>query len=221
MTPASTKPTESFLDALVTALERAGRYNRNDQSPPAAVLWPDKERQWEPLLSQLRSKLPLITVGPYEPALRQGPAYWVRCMLNGTLGDGWLPEGVTPIVYLPGVSKQEIRAVESCPKPLQPLAELQYRGLIWTQKNGRDWTVQAFLQSEDGGLGIDQKLIRNCVGKGSDDYPYSGCDWCGERPRRLYIYGAPANLPYNSRMFCNLKCYQAFCGKRWMDRARS
>lgn len=67
----------------------------------------------------------------------------------------------------------------------------------------------------------DQKLIRNCVGKGSDDYPYSGCDWCGERPKRLYIYGAPANLPYNSRMFCNLKCYQAFCGKRWMDRARS
>lgn len=155
MTAASTKPTGTFVDAVVTALERAGRYNRNDQSPPAAVLWPDKERQWEPLLSQLQSRLPIVTVGPYEPALRQGPAYWVRCMLNGTLGDGWLPHGVTPIVYLPGVSKQEIRAVESCPKPLQPLAELQYRGLIWTQKNGRDWTVQAFLQSEDGGLGIE------------------------------------------------------------------
>lgn len=48
------------------------------------------------------------------------------------------------------------------------------------------------------------------MGRKSDDYPYGGCDWCGERPKRLYIYGAPAKLPYNSRMFCNLDCYKAF-----------
>ena len=34
------------------------------------------------------------------------------------------------------------------------MAELQYRGVLWSQKNGRDWTVNAFLQSRDGGLGI-------------------------------------------------------------------
>ena len=44
--------------------------------------------------------------------------------------------------------------METCPIELQPLAELQYRGVLWSQKNGRDWTVNAFLQSRDGGLGI-------------------------------------------------------------------
>ena len=46
------------------------------------------------------------------------------------------------------------RAIEECPRWLQPLAELQYRGVLWTHKNGRDWTIAAFLQSPDGGLGI-------------------------------------------------------------------
>lgn len=32
---------------------------------------------------------------------------------------------------------------------------LQYRGVCWTQKNGKDWTVKAFLMAEDGGLGLD------------------------------------------------------------------
>jgi hypothetical protein len=46
----------TFLDALVVALQRAGSYNKNDQCPPAAILWPDKERQWEPLLPALRTR---------------------------------------------------------------------------------------------------------------------------------------------------------------------
>ena len=28
-------------------------------------------------------------------------------------------------------------------------------GVFWTQKNGKDWTVEAFLVSEEGGLGLD------------------------------------------------------------------
>ena len=36
-----------------------------------------------------------------------------------------------------------------------PLAELQYRGVFWSQANHRDWTVLAFLQSAEGGLGLD------------------------------------------------------------------
>ena len=31
------------------------------------------------------------------------------------------------------------------PDPLKPLVELQYRGVCWTQRNGRDWAVEAFL----------------------------------------------------------------------------
>ena len=144
----------TVLDALAAALTAAGAYNRNDQAPPAAVLWTDEAREWEPLLPALRGRLPLLTIGPYDPAARTGPAYWLRCMVARTLPDDTLPPEAVPIIYLPGVGKPAIRAVEECPPPLQPLAELQYRGVLWTQRNGRDWTAAAFLQSADAGLGI-------------------------------------------------------------------
>lgn len=140
------------LDALVNALARAGDFNSNDQTPPAAILWPDKERQWEPLLPALRLRLPLLTLGSYDPAARTGPATYLRCMIAGVLDDR-LPAGGFPVIYLPGFSRQDVRAVEECPSPLQPLAELQYRGAIFSHKNGRDWTIAGFLQSPDG-LGI-------------------------------------------------------------------
>jgi hypothetical protein len=79
-----------------------------------------------------------------------------RCAKAGNEGNGSeIPEGATPIVYLPGVSRQELRAVQECPGSLKPLVELQYWGVCWTQKNGKDWTVEAFLVSEEGGLGLD------------------------------------------------------------------
>ncbi len=127
----------TVLDGLVQALIAAGLYNRNDQIAPAAVLWTDKERQWEPLLPRLRQQLTLLTLGDYDPDTRTGPAYYLRCLIAGTLG-GPLPDDTPPIIYLPGYSRQDLRAVEECPKPLQPLAELQYRGVLWTHANGRD-----------------------------------------------------------------------------------
>ena len=30
--------------------------------------------------------------------------------------------------------------------------ELQYRGVFWSQLNGKDWTITAFLQTNNGGL---------------------------------------------------------------------
>jgi len=95
--------TESItvLDALTAALERAGQYNQDDRVPPTAILWPDKERQWEPLLPELRKRLPLLTLGPYSPAERTGPGYYLRCMIARTLPDV-LPPDATPIIYLPG-----------------------------------------------------------------------------------------------------------------------
>lgn len=147
----------TFLDALIESIRQAGIYNKNDQVPPAAVLWTDKERQWEPLLPLLLQHLPLLALGPYTPAQRIGPVYWLRCMIAHRLPEDILPEDAVPIIYLPGVSRQEIRAIEECPKTLQPLAELQYRGVLWTHRNGRDWTVISYLQTNtnDGGLGIE------------------------------------------------------------------
>jgi hypothetical protein len=151
----STRATTTLFDALVDALRAAGAYNKQDQAPPAAVLWPDKERQWEPLLPRLRERLPILTLGPYAPDAATGPAYWLRCVIAGTLPGPALDADAVPILYLPGYSRQDVRAVESCPRELQPLAELQYRGILWTQRNGRDWTIAAFLQNREGGLGIE------------------------------------------------------------------
>lgn len=152
-TPAASAQT--LLDALEQALRAASAYNKHDQSPPAAVLWPDKDHQWEPILPRLWERLPLFILGSYAPDERIGPAYWLRCVIARTLPHPALSEGDVPILYLPGYSRQEIRAVETCPPELQPLAELQYRGVLWAQKNARDWTIGAFLQSKDGGLGIE------------------------------------------------------------------
>ncbi len=66
-----------------------------------------------------------------------------------------MSDDCTPILYLPGVSRQDLRAVESCPEHLKPIAELQYRGVIWSQINAKDWTILAFLKSDQGGLGLD------------------------------------------------------------------
>lgn len=145
----------TVLDLLAEAIQAAASFNQHDQTPPAAVLWPDGDRQWEALQPALRQRLPLFTLGPYAPAERIGPAYWLRCVADRTLPDLGLAPGETPVLYLPGYSRQDVRAVESCPKALQPLAELQYRGVLWAQKNGRDWTIAAFLQNADGGLGLN------------------------------------------------------------------
>ncbi len=132
------------------------RYNPNDVVHPYAVLWTDQDAQWQPVVPQLRRLLPqLLTFGEYQPEQRIGPAIWLRSVVDRALPDVAIQEGTIPIIYLPGVSRQELRAVQECPDSLKPLVELQYRGVCWTQKNGKDWSVEAFLVAEDGGLGLD------------------------------------------------------------------
>ncbi len=133
-------------EALLDALRSTAGYNRADAVPPAAVLWTDRDRWWEGVVPRLRRELPLLTLGAYAPETLTGPAIWLRCALAGTLPDLELPEGV-PVIYLPGVGRADLRAVEDCPRELRPLAELQYRGVLFTQNNARDWTPAALLQN--------------------------------------------------------------------------
>ena len=119
-------------------------------STPVALLWTDADGQWKPLLPALQKVLPqLYLLGPYAPDERQGPVIWLKCIVDRTLPDVAPEEGVVPILYLPNVGRQELRAVADCDSMLQPLIELQYRGAVWHQRNGRDWTVEAFLTSDD------------------------------------------------------------------------
>lgn len=133
---------KSFLHAL-----RSGE----GEAAPAALLWADADKQWAALVARLQTALPhLFVLGTYDAAKRTGPAIWLRCVVDRVLEDVALDPGVVPILYLPGVARQSLRAGDECPRELQPLVELQYRGRVWHQKNGRDWTVEAFLVSEDG-----------------------------------------------------------------------
>ena len=146
----------TVVEALKASLEAAGAHNPSDAERPVAILWTDRDAQWLPVLPRLRSLMPqLFALGEYEPANRTGPSIWLRCVVEQTLEPPEFPDETTPIIYLPGVGRQELGAAQTCPDHLKPLIELQYRGTCWTQRNGRDWTVEAFLVSGDGGLGLD------------------------------------------------------------------
>ena len=145
--------------SVVSALLSAAKGNSHTATTAAAVLWPDKERQWLAALPALKTLMPgLCELGEYDPGQRRGPAVWLKCVIAGSLPELQL-EGI-PVVYLPGISRAELRAIESCPRDLQPLAELQYRGVFWSQANAKDWTPSAFLSSKNGGLGMDVALDR-------------------------------------------------------------
>jgi hypothetical protein len=137
-----------IIDSLIAALRGAANYSADVQVAPFCILWPDKDRQFECVIPRIQIELPeLFVLGDYAPEKRLGPGIWLRCALAGKLTDIILPVGKTPILYLPGISRQDLRAVENCPDELKPLAELQYRGSIWSQVNSKDCTILAFLKS--------------------------------------------------------------------------
>ncbi len=144
---------ETLLDQMQAALVSAAGFNENAEVRPAALLWPDRDRQFEQAIGPLSSCLPVVRLGDYTPRDQTGPAYWLRCAIAGTV-DVELGAGV-PIVYLPGVAREDLRAIESCPRELAPIAELQYRGRFFAHPNGRDWTVRGLLANREAGLGLD------------------------------------------------------------------
>lgn len=145
----------TLLESLQKSLATAGR-NAPGEVPPVAVLWPDPEGQWQTLVPQLQHLLPeLFVLGPLAHEERRGPAIWLRCVIERVLPQPRLPDGKTPIIYMARVSRQTLRAVDDCPDEFKPLVELQFRGAVWCQRNGRDWTVEAFMVSEESGLGLD------------------------------------------------------------------
>lgn len=145
-----------IVQQLVKVLRDSAVFNPEVQVVPSCILWPDKDRQWEAVIPRLQSELgELLVLGEYAPENRIGPAIWLRCVIANKAADVTLPTDRVPVFYLPGVSRQDLRAIEACPDLLKPLAELQYRGVIWSQANAKDWTIMAFLKSDQGGMGLD------------------------------------------------------------------
>ena len=142
----------TVLDHVEALLRRASSFDRNDRVAPAAVIWTDEARDWEPLVIRLRQRTPIFTLGEYD-GVHGGPAVWLRCIVDRTLGE--VPADQVPIVYIPGYGRGDLRAVESCPADLQAIAELQYRGTLFGSRAGRDWTATGLFRNVEEGLGID------------------------------------------------------------------
>lgn len=139
----------TVIDALCQQL-RACRSTSDGMASPAAIIWTDPKKQWCALVPMLLKAIPeLFVFGDYDAENRTGPAIWLRCAADNALPDQKAPDGSIPILYLPGVGRQDLRAGESCPDSLKPLVELMYRGKLWLQRGGTDWTVYAFLTSGD------------------------------------------------------------------------
>ena len=138
------------FDYLTDSL-RARASTPSGQTTPTAILWTDPKAEWRALLPVALTRIPeLLALGEYRPERRMGPAIWLRCVVDGALDAPGPAPDRTPIIYLPGVERSQLRAGETCPDELKPLVELMYRGVLWHHRNGKDWSVPAFLGSSDG-----------------------------------------------------------------------
>ena len=157
----------TIIHHLIQSIRGAAVHNPDVQIAPACILWPDADRQWRSVIPRLQREIPeLLVLGEYDPENRTGPAIWLRCVIAGKIESVPVLDGRPPVLYLPGVGRPDLRVVASCPDPLKPLAELQFRGAIWSQVNARDWTLFAFLKSDAGGLNLDvagDKKTRNAI----------------------------------------------------------
>jgi CheY-like chemotaxis protein len=144
---------EALLDRLLAVLDEAESTDGNVFAPPVALLWPDKARQWERAIGQLWACRGVLTLGPHLPAIGSGPAFWLRCVVAGTVEVG-RPLGL-PVIYMPGVSRDDLRSSTADDQQLAPLVSLQHRSQWFTQSSGKDWTVRALLANKERGLGLN------------------------------------------------------------------
>ena len=146
----------TVINQWVETVRQASVYNPNTQIEPAVVLWTDKECQWQSVIHRIQAFIPeLLVFGDLDVETKTGPAIWLKCVIAKTIDSVAIPEDQIPVIYLPGISRSELRDVVNCPDGLKPLAELQYRGALCSQYNGKDWTVNSFLTSGSSGLGLD------------------------------------------------------------------
>lgn len=146
---------ESIFDKVKQALKQAENHNSNLMVKPEVILWLDPDNQWTDVIEVLQGELPqLLIYGDYAPSKKQGPSIWIKCMVAKMLPEANWPNGLIPIIYLPGFSKNDFRNVEEAGLNLQPLIEYQYTGVLFLQENGKEWTILAFLENPINGLGL-------------------------------------------------------------------
>lgn len=156
-----------LVEKIVESLLDAGKYNPQVQVAPFCILWPDKRKEWESVITELQEHVAeLFVFGEYQPEKRQGPGIWLRSVIAGYLDEYSIEKGRTPILYLPGVGVEDLKKAEVAQESLKPIIELQFRGAIWMQVDGKEWNPFDFLMSNEGGLNLEvsnDKATRNAL----------------------------------------------------------
>lgn len=146
---------------VAKALRDAAAFNAGTNSAPAAVLWADPERTWEPVIRSLQEAVPILILGEYDSTTAQGPALWVRAVLSSP-ESAELPAYLAQrdednpwVIYLPGVSRGSVAEASALDDSLAPLAEVAIRSNWWPSALGQTpWTPHSFLASKQG-AGLD------------------------------------------------------------------
>lgn len=148
----------NLKEKILEGFKKATVHNSSVMVRPEVILWPDPEKQWEPVIENLQNTYgALFVLGDYSPEELTGPAIWLKTVISGRLCDCNWNQSLTPVIYLPGISKSRLKEVGNLGLELQPLAEYQYTGTFFNQYNGKEWTILAFLINPDDGLGLNIK----------------------------------------------------------------
>ncbi len=100
-----------FNKKLIESIREASRFDSGNLTAPVAILWPDPERQWEPIIGKLQEDMP-------------------------------------------GVAKADLKNLSQADPVIAPLMEYQYTGAMWIHRNGKEWTVNGFMQNKEDGMGL-------------------------------------------------------------------
>lgn len=146
----------TLFDLLIERLDGARNAAAGSQVPPVALLWPDRNREWEKLIPLVSRRVEVAQLGDYRPGSLTGPSVWLRCLITGTVDLERPRRAGAAVVYLPGVGRDDLRAVEECPDHLKPLAELSssQRATVFGHQNGKDWTLHGWLTNKERGAGL-------------------------------------------------------------------
>ena len=162
---------QTILEALISQLRLSATVTDGD-CQVAAVLWTDQKSEWKSAIDEIRLHLPeLVSLGDYAPEKGRGPAIWLRCVVDKTIKVDGIGPTTVPIIYIPGFSRNQLRADASTPSSVEPLVYLVFRGKAWCQPNQNDWGVVSFI-SNQAGLGLQiardeatQSAILNSLGE--------------------------------------------------------
>ena len=146
---------DKFTDRLIQSIQGAALFDNNNMVRPEVILWCDPESQWQSIIETLQQQMPyLLVFGNYNAGKKTGPAIWLKCMVPKVLPEANWTDRQTPIIYFPGIAKQDLKNLSNARPDLMPLMEYQYTGVFWQHRNGKEWTVNAFMMDTEAGLGL-------------------------------------------------------------------